>query len=232
MKFLIALILVIAVYSDPLPPKWPPVFFQDFHEVNTYPVVGDFHTDGQFYYDATTQRYRVDRANGKGDRYCWLHGWNVLFNQACSHIVVDGKRYLYYPEQNSCCYCCGTEHGCGLLSQNWLHDATFVGEVELNGQKAFQWDKQGLQSNFYYETVADEPLERIQLQTNQGTNDAMTFDKDSYSTYMPNGHLDLPNVCKNAGYCATLSTCTAARLGQFGVAGVGKAIGNYLKSIF
>ena len=41
----------------------------------------------------------------------------------------------------------------------------------------------------------------------------MTFDRSTYATYVPNGHLDLPNICKGADYCATVSVCTAARLG-------------------
>lgn len=215
MKVIIALCVLTALaLADPLPPKWPPVFNQDFHEINTYPGIGDLTTDGQFYYDATTSRYRVDRNNGFGDRYCWLQGWKFFkLNHPCSHIVYEGKRYLYYPDSKSCCYCCGAEHGCGILKQDWLQNAKFLGEVEIDGQKAYKWDKQGLQSNFYYETIAENPEDRIQLQTNQGTNDQMTFDKSSFYRYIPNGHLDLPNVCIGADTCATISVCTAARAG-------------------
>jgi hypothetical protein len=183
MKIALVIIALAALaLADPLPPRWPPSYVQDFHEVNTYPVIGNFHTDGEFFYDAPTGRYRVDRQNGKGDRYCWLHGFNILWNQKCSHIVSEGKRYLYYPEQNSCCYCCNAAQGCGILRQDWLKDAKFIGEVMINGVKAFKWDKQGLQSNFYYETAEVNPEDRVQLQTNQGENDQMTFDRSSYAT--------------------------------------------------
>jgi len=36
----------------------------------TYPVFGTFTTTGSFFYDWTNVRYRVDRADGKWDRYC------------------------------------------------------------------------------------------------------------------------------------------------------------------
>lgn len=214
MKYLIAaLVLVALAYAAPLPPRWPAVFSQDFNEKNTYPVVGSFYTQGKFFYDAINKRYRVDRDNGKGDRYCWIHGWNILWNQPCSHIVSEGKRFLWYPEQQSCCYCCGSEHGCGILRQDWLKDATFIGEVEIDGQKAFKWDKQGLQSNFYFETTEVNPEDRVQLQTNQGDNDQMTFERSTFDKALPTEIFDLPRQCKVENTCALASVCTAARLG-------------------
>ena len=36
----------------------------------TYGPLGSSTTTGTFYYDANTARYRVDREDGKWDRYC------------------------------------------------------------------------------------------------------------------------------------------------------------------
>ena len=47
------------------------------------------HTQGRFFYDFTNKRYRVDRDNGKGDRYCG--SVYKLQNTPCSHIVTEGK---------------------------------------------------------------------------------------------------------------------------------------------
>jgi hypothetical protein len=60
-----------------------------------------------------------------------------------------GKRYLYFPEKNDCCYCCDSAHGCGVLKPDWVSDAEFVEIVEAeNGVKQEKWNKKGLQSNF------------------------------------------------------------------------------------
>ena len=45
----------------------------------------------------------------------------------------------------------------------------------------------------------------------------MGFTKDSWNAHVPNGYLDLPEVCKNADTCSLLSTCTAVRLGVAGL---------------
>ena len=45
-------------------------------------------TSGKFFYDWTNKVYRVDRENGKGDRYCGSV-WK-LTDTPCSHIVVEG----------------------------------------------------------------------------------------------------------------------------------------------
>ena len=106
-------------------------------------------TSGKFFYDFTNKRYRVDRENGKGDRYCG--SVYQLKDTPCSHIVVEGsllililgKRYLYFPEKNDCCYCCDDVHGCGILTPDWAADAEFVGIVNINGVPNEKWNKKG-----------------------------------------------------------------------------------------
>lgn len=139
-----AIVAVAVAIADPLPPRWPAQFSQHFSEGNTYPVMGTYKTEGEFYYDATNSQYRVDREHGRGDRYCWLNGLHIFGYTKCSHIVQDGIRYLYYPDNNECCACCEAKHGCGILRQDWLSGAEFVGEVVINGVEAFQWNKAGL----------------------------------------------------------------------------------------
>jgi len=36
----------------------------------TYPLIGSSTTTGEFYYNWILKKYRVDRENGKFDRYC------------------------------------------------------------------------------------------------------------------------------------------------------------------
>lgn len=113
------------------------------------------HTRGKFFYDYTNSRYRVDRDNGKGDRYCG--SVYKLRNTPCSHIVTEGiklsslkgKRYLHFPEHDYCCYCCDDAHGCGVLKPDWAADAKFVEVVsDANGVSHEKWNKKGLQDNF------------------------------------------------------------------------------------
>ena len=190
------------------PPLWPSQFEQNFTEVFTYPVVGSASTKGKFFYDITNKRYRIDRENGKWDRYCGTGYW--FRNTACSQIVVEGKRFLYYPEYDYCCYCCDSAHGCGILRRDWLNNATFVGfETDEMGQNFEKWDKQGLQHNYYYAT-ADE--KRIMGKIEQQPNDIQTFDVNSFFEGIRDPSvLELPDVCKSASTCNVLSTCTAVR---------------------
>ena len=213
MRFTIALLALIAisVIADPSEPRWPTKFTEQFHEEFDYPVIGKYETEGTFYYDAGSMRYRVDRDNGHGDRYCALNGGKIFKNTPCSHIVVDGDRYMYYPELDECCYCCSAEHGCGLLRTDWLSGATFEGEVEYQGYMAYKWDKPGLQSNIYIETAEENPLDRKMLDMDQQPNDDQLFYPNTWSTTFDSSVLELPSICKKENSCALASTCTAVR---------------------
>lgn len=219
MRFELALILVLAfvVYGQEKPtdtpsePIWPAKFTTKFDEVFNYPLVGEVKTKGSFYYNYNTKRYRVDRENGKGDRYCGLNGLKWLKNTPCSQYVVNGDRYIYYPELKECCYCCSSEHGCGILHPQWHKGAEFLGVVSYQGREAFKWDKPGLQSNFYYETLHDEPQNRIMLGIDQKPNDHQIFDPAAWSTEFNDAVLELPSICKKSNSCSIASTCTAAR---------------------
>ena len=89
--------------SQPSDPVWPDKFQQTFNETFYYPVIGTHYTTGKFYYDWKNKRYRVDRANGRFDRYCGFNGVKFFQDTPCSHIVVDGWRWMVYPEKKECC---------------------------------------------------------------------------------------------------------------------------------
>ena len=215
MKLVFALLAVLAIAAmaeDPQTPMWPTKFTEDFTESFTYPVIGTHKTQGSFYYDFSTNRYRVSRDNGRYDRYCGLNGLKAFQNTPCDQFVDEqGDRYLYYPEKSECCYCCSAEHGCGILKQNWLEGATFQGETEFQGYTAYKWDKPGLQSNFYYETVAENPMDRIMLDMDQQPNDDQTFDPNTWSLSFDESILDLPSICEKKNTCPLASICTAVR---------------------
>jgi len=168
-------------------------------------------TKGNFYYDYPNRRYRVDRENGKYDRYC---GTIYKFRDAaCSHIVTGGNRYLYFPDKNYCCNCCSDKHGCGVLTPNWLDGAQFVDiENDTNGVELERWNKPGLQSNFY---LATHDEQRIMRKIDQQPNDVQDFDISSfYKGIKDPSVFDLPSKCDPEYMCPWVSICTAVRMGS------------------
>ena len=200
------------VYAEPEHPRWPVKFMENFEEEFNYKIFSAIKTKGTFYYDAASNRYRVNRENGKGDRYCAFNGMKIFKDTPCDQYVDEkGDRYLHYPDLNECCYCCSAEHGCGILRQDWVSGATYVGEIEYNNLLAYKWDKKGLQSNFYIETASEDPLNRVMLNMDQQPNDIQVFDPETWSTSFDDSILDLPSICKKSNSCSLGSTCTAAR---------------------
>ena len=207
---ILSLIFVcVSATTDSTPPVWPNTFEQTFVETFSYPVLGSSTTTGKFFYDFPNRRYRIDRVNGKWDRYC---GPVYPFsNTACSQIVVDGKRYLYYPEKNYCCYCCGSEYGCGILKPDWLSNASYLGVVVENGVEYQKHNVAGLQNNYYFSTNDNR---RIMMRIIQEPNDIQEFNVDSFSESIHDASVfTLPNGCDPKKTCPLISTCTAVRKG-------------------
>jgi len=188
-------------------PVWPNQFEESFEETFTYPVLGANTTKGRFFYDWLNKKYRVDRENGHYDRYCGpIYPFS---NTPCSQIVNDGDRYIYFPEKNYCCYCCSSEHGCGLLKPDWVSGGEFVDYVtESDGVVYEKWNKPGLQSNFFWATAKDRVMKKI----DQQPNDVQDFDVSTFKSYVADPSvLNKPSICKKENKCPTLSTCTAVR---------------------
>ena len=195
--------------KDEQPPVWANQFEQDFTETFSYPLIGKGKTSGNFFYDFTNERYRVDRVNGKWDRYC---GSVKKFKDTpCTHYVTEGKRYLDFPKDDYCCYCCDNKHGCGILKPNWLEGAQYKGLQDSNGQSFHVWDKPGLQSNLYWATADKKILAKM----DQQPNDLQEFDPATYKESITDPKVfDLPSRCNAKKTCPWVSTCTPLRLLQ------------------
>ena len=177
-KFIIALsILALAsATTQPIPPIWSNQWQADFHEEMNDGIFGKGSTTGTLYYDWTNNLSRVDRANGKKDRYCGT----VKFKETpCSQIVVDDVRYVYYPELNYCCACCTQKQGCGLLLPTWVQDASYVGQTTINKTVVDEWTYEDI-SVFYYET----PNTRIPVEIYIAPADKIDFDPSTYKSYI------------------------------------------------
>merc|ERR1712019_6566 len=190
----------IQAQDKPSDPVWPNQFTQEFNETFKYPAIGSHSTKGTYFYDFPNRRYRIDRENGRYDRYCGFNGVRAFQDTPCTQLVINGMRWLIYPEKQECCQCCDAAHGCGVLKPTWLSGAIFVGES--NGY--YKWNQKGLQDNFYVERASD----RVMVRINQVPNDIQDFHPDTFKNTVDPSVFELPSYCK-PGKCSYLSTCRA-----------------------
>ena len=212
MKLLLGFLVLIVVVNSQTPasPVWPNEFWQPFNETMKYTLFNHY-TSGEYYYNWNIKAYRVDRANGRYDRYCGLLGPYEFENTPCSHIVNNGNRFLYYKEKNHCCFCCNADHGCGMLFPGWMTNATYIDQEIHDGVMTYKWNKKGVQDNFFYETVNPVPVNRVTVAIYQVPDDDMNFGPRSPT--VPPGTLDLPSICSLNTKCET-AACIALREGK------------------
>ncbi|KNC53032.1 uncharacterized protein AMSG_09324 [Thecamonas trahens ATCC 50062] len=190
---------------DASPPVWPGTFTIAFNETASIPHIISGQTTGVMYYDAAHGRSLVTRVNGKYDRYCG--SVEIARNTPCNHLVVPSAsgqqvRYLDFPERKYCCQCCTQAQGCGVVSPDWMANATFEGETTYGGYNTYEWNAKGLQANLYYETVDGS----IPVRLNQVPDDVQDFDPTTWSTApLDDSLFDVPSYC--GGKCYTSVVC-------------------------
>lgn len=64
---------------------------------------------------------------------------------------------MVYPFVRSCCVCCDAEHGCGILSRDWMKGGSFAGKDELDGQFFNKWTIDGRE---YWAAINDQQTPR------------------------------------------------------------------------
>jgi hypothetical protein len=185
------------------PPVWKNQFQESFQEYISTPD-GDKQNNGTMYYDWTNKKYRVDRSSGEHDLWC-----GTVYpkeDTPCSHIVIEGKRYLYFPQKQECCYCCSDENGCGVLKPDWLKDAEFLGYESLDGKTQLEkWSLSGLSLNLYWATADKRIMSRLYQQS---ANDTQIWDTKTYKERIIHPEiLSLPDICKLEQDCPSTSTC-------------------------
>ncbi|EAR87557.1 transmembrane protein, putative (macronuclear) [Tetrahymena thermophila SB210] len=196
---LIAVLMVAITSATPLPPHWPNVFAKDFVEISTKgnQTLADV---GTYYYNFAENTQLLTRSNGQFDFFCGFNDEPL----ACDQIIVENNRYVYFPEQDSCCYCCGQDQGCSVLKPDWFIDPEYHGQQEYSGVQAYWWviyeqpDQKG--PNYYIETTEENPIDRKPLHLARN-NYELNFVSDSYRTQFP--QITLPTACKatNLGKC-------------------------------
>lgn len=201
---MIILLALILIANSQTPPVWPDQFEIDFNE--TTKVITSFSTKGRIYFDWTNKRELVSREDGKGDRYC--NTVEKFTSTPCNHYIVDGKRYLDFPNKKYCCYCCNSTNGCGILLPNWLSTATYMGQEKLyDGVSYEKWDMKGLQDNYYYNQIGGK---RIMRRLDQHPNDLMDFQPSTYyEGIRDNKVFNLPSYCTST--CGATTICAELR---------------------
>ena len=115
----------------------------------------------------------MDRTNGRYDLFCSSVLPNVT--TPCTHTVVDNKRYLIYPVKRYCCYCCESAKGCGVLKQNWLEGAEYLGTENVKGVTYDKWMKEGGQKNYWWATTDSNQIPRRLQEGDSKVDDYQVF---------------------------------------------------------
>ena len=150
------------------------------------------------WFDSENGMSRVDRTNGRYDPFC---GTVLNATTPCTQLVRDGKRYMIYPFVRTCCQCCDSEHGCGIMRRDWLKEASFVGKDELSGQFFNKWNIEGRD---YWSAITDQQTPRKLVEGGQIFKDFImnTYSEENieYSIFA------LPSYCTGA-ICSATSVC-------------------------
>lgn len=158
------------------------------------------------YYDAKNNRERIDRTNGRYNLFCGGILPNVT--TSCTHLVVQNKRWIIFPQRKQCCFCCDSQHGCGILKRNWLEGAEYQGIDRIIDTNYNKWSKDGdFTYNHFWTTIDNNQIPRRLDEGGEHITDYLvhtflnkTFD-DSYFA--------LPNYCNDT--CPMTTICGKLR---------------------
>jgi hypothetical protein len=205
--------LLISAQPAPSYPELPKQFTATFSESWTYPVAKTVETTGIWYYDDINKLQRTDRVNGWYDNICGMNGMPEKYNTECQTYNSGGRKYVYYPEHDECCYCCGDLDGCGLIKPNWLDNAQYLGKITYDGKLAYKWNQQGIGSNIWIETAEALPEDRtvIRLDMDGGQN-AYNF-TEGWTKSVSDSVFTLPSSCSPTKTCDFNKNCALFRSG-------------------
>lgn len=129
----------------------------------------------------------------------------------CTNLVVDGKRYIYYPRKRSCCFCCDEAHGCGVTPKDYFADASYVGQEKIVSTLYDKWEKvvSGVSILFYATTDSQIPRRIFEGTHHVFDYNILTFKNMTF----PDELFDLPSYCDPEESCPLSTNCGKLRLG-------------------
>ena len=199
--FICVALSAVALAESPSAPQWPTEWTADFIE-----TISDKHTTvGTYYYDASDAenvKNVVYRSNGRNDAVC-----HSKIDEPCVQYIVEGKRYVHYPLDDECCFCCDSAHGCGAMKPSWLSTAEYQGEDHICTRDVYGWFIQGNEPNYYKETEAEDSLERIPVQYVSGSV-KQDYLPETFVKSVNKDVFELPSKCSGSTKrCSLLSLC-------------------------
>lgn len=187
---LIFSVLFLGSLCQVTPPVWPSTWQASFNESMRDGPIEKGSTTGVYFYDFANNRSRIDRVDGKYDRYCGTEEIDV--STPCSQVVVEKEFWLLFEERQKCCRCCTDAEGCGVVSPDWLNGAKYDGEFSVAGYVTNRWEKEGNRKNFYYSTV----IGNFPLIIDMEELDKIQYDPSTYTTSpIDDSHFVLPGYC-------------------------------------
>lgn len=186
----LAVLLISGALSQKDAPSWAPTWTANFSEsMQDGPIISGS-TTGTYYYDYANGRSRIDRKDGKYDRYCGTEEIDV--STPCSQIVLEKEFWLLFEEKEKCCKCCTEAEGCGVVRPDWLKGAKYDGEFTFEGYIADRWEKEGNRKNFYYSTV----IGSFPLAVDMENLDKIVYNPKTYvTTPVDDSLFVLPSYC-------------------------------------
>ena len=93
------------------------------------------YSQGQLFYDPLHHRQRVDLQDGQHNPICG----SILpgVNTSCISLIADTKRWQIFPERSQCCLCCQSYKGCGMTQPDWLKNAEYLGNGQIDQQRIY-----------------------------------------------------------------------------------------------
>ena len=160
-------------------------------------------TKGNWWFDYTNKKFRVDRENGKLDRYCG--SIYKLSNTKCNQVVREGKRYMYFPDKKFCCMCCTDAQGCGVIKPEFVKLGVANGRDDQEKTEAYKYLIQGNQPNYYWESADNKPLRFQQVPLSD-----MAWDSNYSEEAIDSSVFDLPTDMGDCEQkCGYLTVCNA-----------------------
>lgn len=140
----ISTLILLALVLGCIDCKDPPVYDYPFHITfdDIYIIANiTYRVNGQTFYDPKNNRERVDRTNGQYNAFCGTVLPNVT--APCTLIARQNKRWVIFPTESQCCFCCDSAHGCGILRPDWLNGAEYKGGEKIIDTVYDKWSKDG-----------------------------------------------------------------------------------------
>ena len=211
MKFqliLLAFCATLTLATDPIPAPFPKVWSANFTEYLYSKETGHRTTKGVWYYNFELNKFRVNRENGAADEICGpLTNYK---NASCHDIITDGKRYIYFPEIKSCCYCCSDADGCGMEKPTWFNTGKYLGKRYDSGYLVDVWDIQAIQAN-YLSQIAEGKYKGQTLRIFQVPTSNMVYDLSTLSRQVDSKVFDMPVGVNCQKGCPPPSMCAGFR---------------------